>query len=140
MILWYHNIKIFGIGIQLDGLVSKSCYKETVYLDPILTSKTCSEKLKFEYQCDLVICLSHLGYEYNNSKISDVKLAKISKNIDVIIGGHTHTFLDKPDIVKNKDGKNVIINQVGTRGVYVGRIDFNFKNFDINKSTSLLEV
>ena len=61
-------------------------------------------------------------------------------DIDLITGGHTHTFLDKPEIVKNKNGKNVIINQVGTRGVYVGRIDFDFKNFDINKSTSLLEV
>ena len=65
---------------------------------------------------------------------------KKTKDIDLIIGGHTHTFLDKPDIIKNKDGKNVIINQVGTRGVYVGRIDFNFKNFDIKNSTSLLEV
>ena len=120
------KIGIFGIGIQLDGLVSKSCYKETVYLDPILTSKTCSDKLKFEYQCDLVICLSHLGHDYNSSKISDVKLAKISKNIDVIIGGHTHTFLDEAKIIKNSENKDVIVNQAGWGALALGRIDIQF--------------
>ena len=57
-------------------------------------------------------------------KISDLKLARLSKNIDVIIGGHTHTFLDKPVIEKNSEGKEVLINQVGCFGVNLGRIDF----------------
>ena len=74
--------------------------------------------------------LSHLGYKYKNdpNKVSDVVLAQKSSNIDVIIGGHTHTFLDKPVIEKNKDGIDVIINQVGCYGINLGKIDFYFSN------------
>ncbi|NJW55507.1 bifunctional metallophosphatase/5'-nucleotidase, partial [Salinimicrobium sp. CDJ15-91] len=71
-----------------------------------------------------VICLSHLGYNYRSEKISDMKLAQQTKNIDLIIGGHTHTFLPKPTIAHNSEGKNVLINQVGWAGVNLGRIDF----------------
>ena len=86
--------------------------------------------LKHKEKCDLVICLSHLGYSYKNepNKISDVVLAKKTKDIDLIIGGHTHTFLNKPVIEKNSDGKEVIINQVGCHGINLGRIDFYFSN------------
>jgi 5'-nucleotidase len=87
--------------------------------------------LKKEQQCDLVICLSHLGYKYNKEdadKISDLKLAALTEDIDLIIGGHTHTFLDKPTVVKNKAGKDVLVNQVGCYGINLGRIDFYFDN------------
>ena len=86
--------------------------------------------LKHEQKCDLVICLSHLGYQYKNDpdKISDTKLATLTKDIDLIIGGHTHTFLDKPTILKNLEGKDVIVNQVGCYGLNLGRIDFYFDN------------
>ena len=77
--------------------------------------------------CDLIICLSHLGYHYKNSdKISDLKLAAATKNIDLIIGGHTHTFLPKPTLVKNASDENVLVNQVGAYGVHLGRVDFYF--------------
>ena len=83
--------------------------------------------LKKENKCDLVICLSHLGYQYNDdSLISDVVLAQQTQDIDLIIGGHTHTFLDKPQVFKNKIGKKVIVNQVGCFGLRLGRIDFYF--------------
>ncbi len=84
--------------------------------------------LKTEEHCDLIICLSHLGYAYktNPNKISDLKLAALTKDIDLIIGGHTHTFLSKPTIVKNMEGKNMLINQVGCYGINLGRIDFYF--------------
>jgi 5'-nucleotidase len=75
--------------------------------------------------------LSHLGYRYgkdDSNKISDLKLAEQTKDIDLIIGGHTHTFLDKPTIVKNLDGKEVLVNQVGCYGINLGRIDFYFDN------------
>ena len=69
-----------------------------------------------------------MGYEYKNqvSKISDLKLAKATKDINLIIGGHTHTFLDKPTEVTNADGKTVLVNQVGCFGLYLGKIDFYF--------------
>jgi len=124
------KIGVFGLGIQLEGLVDKKLYKETLYLDPIETSEEITKKLKFEEKCDLIVCLSHLGYKYKNdpNKVSDVVLAQKSSNIDVIIGGHTHTFLDKPVIEKNKDGIDVIINQVGCYGINLGKIDFYFSN------------
>ncbi|MBG7631737.1 MAG: metallophosphatase [Bacteroidetes bacterium] len=126
------NIKIgvFGLGIELNGLVNPSMYKETKYLDPIETSQEMTRILKAEKGCDLVICLSHLGYHYKNDldKISDLKLAKATKDIDLIIGGHTHTFLTKPTVLKNIDKKNVLVNQVGCYGINLGRIDFYFDN------------
>ena len=73
-----------------------------------------------------MICLSHLGYSYKNdpNKISDLKLAELTTDIDLIIGGHTHTFLDKPTVMKNLNGKEVLVNQVGCYGINLGRIDF----------------
>jgi 5'-nucleotidase len=124
------KIGIFGLGVQLDGLVDKKLYKETIYNNPIEVAQDMSRILKEKKKCDLVICLSHLGFRYKDEpeKPSDIVLAQKTKNIDLIIGGHTHTFLDKPVIEKNSDGKEVLINQVGCFGVNLGRIDFYLSN------------
>ncbi|MBT7816127.1 MAG: bifunctional metallophosphatase/5'-nucleotidase, partial [Polaribacter sp.] len=136
------KIGIFGLGIELEGLVNKKMYKETVYLNPIEITQDITSKLKDEEKCDLIICLSHLGYYYKNNpnKVSDLNLAKITKNIDLIIGGHTHTFLPKPTIVKNIAGKNMLVNQVGAYGINLGRIDFYFdaQNNKTSKGTTIL--
>jgi len=136
------KIGIFGLGIELEGLVSKKMYKETGYLNPLEITQDITSKLKNEEKCDLIICLSHLGYYYKNNpdKISDLNLAKITKNIDLIIGGHSHTFLPKPTIVKNIDGKNMLVNQVGAYGINLGRIDFYFdeQNNKTAKGTTIL--
>lgn len=131
------KIGIFGLGVELEGLVSKKMYKETAYLDPIEITQDITTELKDTQKCDLIICLSHLGYYYKNNpdKISDLNLAKATKNIDLIIGGHTHTFLPKPTIVKNIEGKNMLVNQVGAYGVNMGRVDFYFDDLN-NKSSS----
>lgn len=118
------KIGIFGLGVELKGLVNDHLFKETKYLDPIEIATDMARILKEDKKCDLVICLSHLGYEYDSNKVSDVQLAKATKNIDLIIGGHTHTFLEKPTVVHNKVGEKVLINQVGCFGLYLGRIDF----------------
>ena len=122
------KIGIFGLGVELDGLVDKKLYKETVYNNPIEVAQDMTKILKEEQKCDLVICLSHLGYSYKNEpyKVSDLELAKKTKNIDLIIGGHTHTFLEKPVVEKNSEGKDVLINQVGCYGINLGKIDFYF--------------
>lgn len=122
------KIGIFGLGIELSGLVDKKLYKETIYNNPIEVAQDMSRILKHEEKCDLVICLSHLGFIYANEpqKISDIVLARTTKNIDLIIGGHTHTFLTKPYLEKNLDGLEVMINQVGCYGLNLGRIDFTF--------------
>jgi 5'-nucleotidase len=125
------KIGVFGLGIELQGLVDKKNYKETVYRDPIEIAQDMTRILKKEEKCDLVICLSHLGYDYKKSdenKVSDLKLAQKTQDIDLIIGGHTHTFLDKPTVVKNAAGQEVLVNQVGCYGIHLGRIDFYFDN------------
>ena len=131
------KIGIFGLGIELDGLVEKRMYKETVYLDPTEMAQEMTRVLKQDEKCDLIICLSHLGYNYRNrpEKISDLKLAGITKDIDLIIGGHTHTFLKKPTVVKNSEGKNTLVNQVGCYGINLGKIDFYFDS-DKNKAAN----
>tara|TARA_B100001248_G_scaffold257027_1_gene238907 strand:+ start:1284 stop:2189 length:906 start_codon:yes stop_codon:yes gene_type:complete len=128
------KIGVFGLGIELEGLVSKDLYKETKYLDPLDIANDTAKKLKETENCDIVICLSHLGYKYEKypNKVSDLNLAKSTKNIDLIIGGHTHTFMNKPVVVKNNVGNDVLINQVGCFGLYLGRIDFSFDS-DNNK-------
>ena len=120
------KIGVFGLGIELEGLVDKKAYKETVYLNPIEVAQDMARILKHSKKCDLVICLSHLGFSYKNepNKVSDLDLAKKTKDIDLIIGGHTHTFLEKPVIEKNSEGKEVMINQVGCYGINLGRVDF----------------
>ncbi|MDO1500242.1 metallophosphatase [Winogradskyella maritima] len=123
------KIGVFGVGIELEGLVDKNMYKETVYHSPIEIAQDMSRELKETEQCDLVICLSHIGYYYKSSpdRVSDLNLARATKDIDLIIGGHTHTFLPKPTIEKNSVGKNVLVNQVGCYGLYLGRLDFYFE-------------
>jgi 5'-nucleotidase len=136
------KIGVFGLGVQLDGLVDKKLYKETVYNNPIEVAQDMTRILKEEKKCDLVICLSHLGFKYKDEpeKPSDILLAQKTKNIDLIIGGHTHTFLDKPVIEKNSDGKDVLINQVGCFGLNLGRIDFYLSNNNevINKGKNII--
>mgnify|MGYP006163044925 CR=1 FL=1 len=120
------KIGVFGLGIELENLVLKSLYKETKYLNPVEISQDMTRILKTEEKCDLIICLSHLGFDYKNEKDkpSDLKLAAATQDIDLIIGGHTHTFLDKPVIEKNSEGKQVLVNQVGCYGINLGRVDF----------------
>jgi len=122
------KIGVFGLGIELKGLVEKKLYKGIKYLNPIEISKDVSDDLKYNHNCDLIICLSHLGFSYSKDKniMCDLILAKQTKNIDLIIGGHTHTFLDEPVKVKNLENKDVIINQVGCFGINLGKIDFYF--------------
>lgn len=131
------KIGVFGLGIELIGLVNPELFKETKYLDPIEITQDVTRILKDDENCDLIICLSHLGYNYRNNpdRISDLNLAKKTKNIDLIIGGHTHTFLPKPTIVNNIEGKNTLVNQVGCFGINLGKIDFYFDS-DKNKSAN----
>ena len=120
------KVGVFGIGIELEGLVSKNMYGNTLYQNPIDKSNYYADLLKNSLGCDLVICLSHLGFKYNTKKVSDKLLSAQTKNIDLIIGGHTHTFLNKPVIVENLEGRNVQIAQVGYAGINIGRIDYFF--------------
>ena len=123
------KIGVFGIGIALKGLVGEKNYGATVYLDPIQKANEVAALLKNELKCDLVICLSHLGYKYSDNSVSDQTLATENEHIDLIIGGHTHTFLQQPQDVKNKAGRITTINQVGFAGINLGRLDYYFEQY-----------
>lgn len=120
------RIGVLGLGIELAGLVDKKNYGETKYQDPILKAQTTASLLKREKNCDYVICLSHLGYTYPVKKMCDLDLCAQTNNIDLIIGGHTHTFLDEPKLLANGDKKEIHITQVGWAGIWLGRIDVYF--------------
>ena len=121
------KIGITGVGVELNGLVPAPLFKETQYRNPIESAEKYADILKNDYNCDYVICLSHLGYAYKDGKVSDLLLASESKYIDLIIGGHSHTFLDKPTLVKNKEDKEVLVTQAGWAGIVLGRIDVYFE-------------
>lgn len=120
------KIGILGLGVEMEGLVPKLCYENSKYLDPITIANEQAQLLK-DKGCHFIICLSHLGFEYTDSnKVSDRILARSTRNIHLILGGHTHTFLEKPVEEINLDGEKVLINQVGWAGVNLGRLDFFF--------------
>ena len=127
----------------MKGLVPDNLFGNTVYLDPIQKVNETAAMLKKEKDCDLVICLSHLGYQYKEdiNRISDLILARETEHIDLIIGGHTHTFLNEPVLVKNKTGADVLVNQVGWAGIQLGRLDYEFSRFkkkNLAQSTPLV--
>lgn len=118
------KVGVFGLGIELNGLVDSRLFGNTRYHDPLTVAERISNELKYKKKCGLIICLSHLGLQYNTNKVSDVVLARSSHCIDLIIGGHTHTFLDEPLRERSKDGREVLVTQAGYAGLRLGRIDF----------------
>lgn len=124
-----NNVKlgVIGVGIELTGLLSEFSYKGLTYTNPIESVQKSANFLKVEEKCDMIIVLSHLGYKYNNDKIDDLKLAANTHNIDAILGGHTHTFLDEPTMVKNSKGQKILVNQAGWAGLRLGKLVFSLK-------------
>jgi 5'-nucleotidase len=122
------KIGVTGVGIEMKGLVPDNLTENTKYLDPVQRLNETAQLLRKQQNCDMVICLSHLGYQYkeNPNKVCDLILASESEDVDLIIGGHTHTFLNEPVVVKNKKGDEVLINQVGWAGIHLGRLDYEF--------------
>ncbi len=121
------KIGLFGLGIELRGLVPPNLYGDTQYKDPIIIAQKKASLLRHELKCDIVICLSHLGYKYSHNKVSDMVVAQQTNDIDLILGGHTHTFLKKPTVYANRSGEEVLVSQAGWAGILLGRIDIIFE-------------
>lgn len=117
------KIGVLGVGTKLKGLVQADKYGDITFQDPYEAANKAAAELK-RLGCDVIVCLSHLGFLSGaKNPISDVELAKNTRNIDVILGGHSHTFIDEPVSFKNLDGKDVPITQMGKSGIFVGRVD-----------------
>ena len=115
------RIGIIGIDVQPEGLISSANWAGMKYLDPVDTANRLAAQLRTQHRCDIVICLSHLGYE------PDTRFAASTRNIDLIIGGHSHTFMEEPDLRKNADNRDVMIYQTAGRGVHVGRVEMKLE-------------
>lgn len=122
------KIGVLGYGIELEGLVDKKTYKETIYQNPIAIANATAKLLKLDLDCDYVIALSHLGFSYNDKKLSDMSMAPQTEHIDLIIGGHSHTFLEHPVKLANRAGKEIYVTQVGWAGIWLGKLDVFFSN------------
>jgi 5'-nucleotidase len=119
------KIGVFALDPQLDGLVDKKNYGTVKYLDPVKKANEMAALLKKEKKCDLVICLSHLGWEEKG--VDDRVMIAGSRDIDLVLGGHSHTFFKKLRYVKNADGKLVPVDQNGSKGVYIGKMLLSVK-------------
>ncbi len=120
------KIGVYGLGIQFEGLVSRAMYGDTIFIDPVEKAREIEDLLWKQHRCDLIICLSHLGYQYEDDRVSDQVIAKNTRHTNIIIGGHTHSLLNPPVQTKNQADKTVYIGQAGYGGAYLGRMDVFF--------------
>ena len=111
------KVGVIGANIRPAGLIASTNYKDMKFNSPVEEANKTALMLRNDLKCDMVVCLSHLGYT------NELQLAENSRNIDIIIGGHSHTFMKEPAFRKDLDGKEVLVYQTNGRGVYVGRID-----------------
>lgn len=133
------KVGVYGLGVELEGLVGKKQYGNTIYNEPLKVAAEMETLLKNEQKCDLVVCLSHLGLRYRENKVSDIVLAGETLYTDLIVGGHTHSFLEEPLMLKNKNGNPVIVNQAWWGGLMMGQIDFAFERSRRKKESVLAQ-
>lgn len=117
------KVGVYGLGVNPDGLIPSHLISGIRYHDPLKTALDTEEELK-KKGCSLIICLSHMGYKYEDNRMSDSVLAPQLYHTQLIIGGHTHTFLDSPQSFLNKSECETLVTQVGWAGLNLGRIDY----------------
>jgi len=124
------RVGLFGLGISPTALITPENFKGITYNDPVLAARNVVKTLREQERCALVVCMSHLGYPFNDrpsNNIDDVKLAAQVDGIDFIASGHSHLFMDKPAEQTQPCGAKTLIFQVGKSGINVGRVDFTFR-------------
>lgn len=119
------RIGIFGLSPKLDGLVMASTCAGVRYSDPIKTANAVADKLKNDEKCDVVICLSHLGWD--EAGLNDMEMMAKTRNIDLVLGGHSHSYFKTLNHVRNLDGKDVPNDQNGKHGIFVGKITLSLE-------------
>lgn len=127
------KVGVFGLGISFVGLVVDEKHKGVTYHDPIDSARRVVQVLREKERVDLVVAASHLGtkYEKEPERVSDLKVVEQVPGIDFIAGGHTHSFMKKPEVHKGADGREALLFQVGFGGINVGRVDFKFRDSEL---------
>ena len=115
------KIGVFGLGAKMEGLVQADKCEGVVFKDPVPVANEVAAKLKDMEGCDAVVCLSHLGIK------EDEMLVHQTRNIDVVLGGHSHTFMQEPVFFQNLDGEPIPVSHTGKNGIFVGKIDLTFE-------------
>ena len=124
------KIGVFALDPEMEGLVSAQNYGDVKYLDPATCANKMVELLKKQKKCDLVICISHLGWDdtpqeerarAGRAECDNSAIAK-TRGIDLVLGGHSHTYFQELRYITDLDGRQVPVDQNGKHAVYVGRI------------------
>ena len=118
------RIGVFGLSPQLDGLVMAKTCAGVKYNDPVKAANDVAKLLKEQEKCDIVVCLSHLGWDIIG--IDDTELMRQTRNIDIVLGGHSHSYFNALEYVENLDGREIPNDQNGKHGIYVGKITVDF--------------
>lgn len=114
------KIGVFALDPKLEGLVSAKNYGSIKYIDPVSKANEMASFLKDKKKCDLVICISHLGWEEKG--MGDQMMISGSRNVDIVLGGHSHSYFRTLHYVKNLDGKEIPVDQNGKYAIYVGKL------------------
>jgi len=121
------RVGLFGLGVSPVALITPDNFKGVTYIDPVVVARDVVKILREQERCALVVCMSHLGYNAD-AKSGDSFVASQVDGIDFIASGHTHTFMKEPVTQTQPCGAKTTIFQVGKSGIYVGRVDFTFRN------------
>ena len=120
------RIGIMALDVNPVSLIFEKNYRGIVYEDPIEKANNVSDLLKKREHCDVIICLSHLGADSTKHEVNDFEIARKTRYIDVIIGGHSHSMITNTN-VQNAAGRNIVIAQMGKSGLYLGRVDLELE-------------
>ena len=119
------KIGVFPLGSPLKGLVANHNCKDVKFLDPAETAKKYVKLLRKQEKCDVVICLSHLGWEI--SEYPDQQFIREIDGCDLVLGGHTHTYMPTLEYAPDKTGKMIPDDQNGKHGVFIGKLVLTFQ-------------
>lgn len=121
------KVGVFGLSPRLDGLVAKENYGGVVYNDPVEAARKAVKALRSGERCDVVVCLSHLGWAQAQPDIDDSTMIAGTRGIDLVLGGHSHSYFEKLEHVRDADGRSVPVDQNGKHGVFVGKMEMSLK-------------
>ncbi|MBD3235249.1 MAG: twin-arginine translocation signal domain-containing protein [Candidatus Eisenbacteria bacterium] len=128
-----YRVGLFGLGVALEGLVAAPLCRGVTYSDPVAAARRMTELLRTEKRCDLVVCLSHLGNRGYAGHPGEQDVARQVSGIDLIVGGHSHTFMDEPTRVRH-GSRETLVFQVGWAGINLGRVDFHMQRGEVREA------